>query len=75
MAKFVDGKWVHRWETIRPRNEALDCFVGALAALRISQQRFGVNLDVLALEPAPGGDAANSDDERPRAKSSFWSKP
>lgn len=74
IAKFVDGKWVHRWETIRPRNEGLDCFVGALGALRISQQRFGVNLDLLALEPSPGGDAAISNEERPRAKSSYWKK-
>ena len=38
------------------RNEALDCFVYALAALRISQQRFGLDLDQLErarVEPVP----------------------
>lgn len=74
VTKLVDGKWVHRWDAKGARNEALDCFVGALAALRISQQRFGVNLDVLALEPRPGGDAAATEEQRPRAKSSYWNR-
>lgn len=74
-AAMVKGRRVLRWDSGGRRNEALDCAVYALAALRISQQRFGLDLDALAEQPQPGGDAANSDDERPRAKSSFWSKP
>ncbi|MCE1117458.1 phage terminase large subunit family protein [Pseudomonas sp. NMI795_08] len=74
VTKLVEGKWVHRWDARGARNEALDCFVGALAALRISQQRFGVNLDLLALESQPGGEAAASSDDRPRRKSSYWNK-
>lgn len=42
------GKRVMRWDAGGRRNEALDCFVYALAALRICQQRFGLDLDVLA---------------------------
>lgn len=74
VTKLIEGRWVHRWDARGARNEALDCFVGALAALRISQQRFGVNLDLLALESQPGGEAAASDDDRPRRKSSYWKK-
>jgi phage terminase large subunit GpA-like protein len=52
------GRRVQRWTSGRRRNEALDCFVYALAALRISQERFGLDLEQLALEaqfvPATG---------------------
>ena len=72
--KVTQGKRVLRWDNQGRRNEALDCFVGALAALRISQQRFGLDLDVLAAEPRPGGDAAADNQERPRAKSKFWKR-
>ena len=52
------GRRVQRWTSGRRRNEALDCFVYALAALRISQERFGLDLEQLALEaqfvPASG---------------------
>lgn len=30
------------------RNEALDCFVGSLAAFQVSKQHFGLNMEVLA---------------------------
>lgn len=46
--KVVAGQRVYRWDAKGRRNEALDCFVYALAALRISQQRFGLNLEALA---------------------------
>tara|TARA_R110002073_G_scaffold44656_2_gene123717 strand:- start:68 stop:841 length:774 start_codon:yes stop_codon:yes gene_type:complete len=45
LARISNGRRVYRWESKGKRNEALDCFVYALAALRISQQRFGFNLD------------------------------
>lgn len=45
VAKIERGRRVYRWESDGRRNEALDCFVYAIAALRISQQRFGLNLD------------------------------
>lgn len=74
LRKLVNGMWVHRWDARGRRNEALDCLVGALAALRISQQRFGADLDLLAQQPAPGGDEAVTEDERPRAKSNYWKR-
>ena len=51
--KVTGGKRVLRWDNQGRRNEALDCFVGALAALRISQQRFGLDLDQLDCAEAP----------------------
>lgn len=47
---IVKGRRVQRWDNSRRRNEALDCFVYALAALRISQEKFGLDLDRLAME-------------------------
>ena len=46
--KIEKGKRIYRWTAKGRRNEALDCFVYALAALRISQQRFGLDLQLLA---------------------------
>lgn len=46
--KIEKGRRVYRWDAGGRRNEALDCFVYAIAALRISQQRFGLDLDALA---------------------------
>jgi phage terminase large subunit GpA-like protein len=47
--KFSRGKRVYVYECPKgKRNEALDCRVYALAALRLAQQRFGVDLDQLA---------------------------
>ncbi|WP_405120731.1 phage terminase large subunit family protein [Pseudomonas leptonychotis] len=72
--KIEKGQRVYRWDAGGRRNEALDCFVYALAALRISQQRFGLDLDALADAPQVGGESAADDEERPRAKSNFWKK-
>lgn len=41
------GRRVYRWDAGGRRNEGLDCLVYALAALRISQLRFGIDLDFL----------------------------
>ena len=68
--KIEKGQRVYRWDAGGRRNEALDCFVYALAALRISQQRFGLNLDELTAGPV----IETQEDERPRAKSSYWSR-
>lgn len=46
--KIEKGRRVYRWTAKGRRNEALDCFVYALAALRISQYRFGLDLEMLA---------------------------
>lgn len=46
--KIVQGRRVYRWDAGGRRNEALDCLVYAIAALRISQQRFGLDLEALA---------------------------
>ncbi|KAA0015493.1 phage terminase large subunit family protein [Salinicola corii] len=43
--KIVQGRAVYRWDSGGRRNEGLDCAVLALAALRISQERFGFDLD------------------------------
>lgn len=43
-----DGRIVYRWDAGKKRNEALDCFVYALAALYIALERFGIDLDKLA---------------------------
>lgn len=67
--KISGGRRVPRWDAAKRRNEALDCFVYALAALRISQQRFGLNLDLLQV--AQGGGPPEPD-ERERKKSTFW---
>jgi phage terminase large subunit GpA-like protein len=45
---LAKGRRVLRWDASKKRNEALDCFVYALAALRISQEKFGLDLDLLA---------------------------
>lgn len=47
--KMVRGKRELVWDNEGRRNEALDCFVYALAALRISQTRFGFDLDALEI--------------------------
>lgn len=44
--KVVKGKRMHMWDAKGRRNEALDCCVGALAMLRVAQQRFGVDLSI-----------------------------
>lgn len=46
--KIVNGRRVSRWEAGGRRNEALDCLVGCFAMLRISQQRYGLDLQALA---------------------------
>jgi phage terminase large subunit GpA-like protein len=48
------GRRVLRWDASKRRNESLDCFVYALAALRISQARFGLDLDLLAAQLPSG---------------------
>ncbi|MBD9616760.1 phage terminase large subunit family protein [Pseudomonas sp. PDM07] len=47
---LAKGRRVLRWDASKKRNEALDCFVYALAALRISQEKFGLDLERLAME-------------------------
>lgn len=45
---MAKGRRVLRWDASKRRNEALDCFVYALAAVRISREKFGLNLELLA---------------------------
>lgn len=54
--RMVKGRRVYRWDAKGRRNEALDCLVYAIAALRISQQRFGLDLDQLDCAEAPAAD-------------------
>lgn len=44
--KIVKGRRIHTWDAKGRRNEALDCFVIALAMLRIAQQHFGLDLSI-----------------------------
>lgn len=63
------GRRVLRWDASKRRNEALDCFVYALAALRISQEKFGLDLELLAKQ-LPGshqGFAPDPEDGEPDA--------
>lgn len=55
--KLINGKVVYRWDNQKRRNEALDCLVYGLAALRISISRFQVDLGVLAKARAAAGSA------------------
>lgn len=71
-AAISKGKRVMRWDSGGRRNEALDCFVYALAALRICQQRFGLDLDLL-VAAVTGGNEPDVE-ERPRKRSSHWNK-
>ncbi|MFG5864413.1 phage terminase large subunit family protein [Metapseudomonas sp. CR1201] len=51
--KIEKGQRVYRWDAKGRRNEALDCAVGALAMLRVAQQRFGLVLDSPPQEAPP----------------------
>lgn len=70
----IKGRRVFRWDASKKRNEALDNFVYVLAALRISQQRFGLDLDELAkglpqvhAQPNDEPDDEQSEIEQPQA--------
>lgn len=55
-ATISQGRRVYRWRAGGKRNEGLDCLVYALAALRISQTRFGLNLELIekpGTQPGP----------------------
>ncbi|EJD4811232.1 phage terminase large subunit family protein, partial [Escherichia coli] len=45
--KWVDDRKKILWDSKKRRNEALDCFVYALAALRISISRWQLDLSAL----------------------------
>jgi phage terminase large subunit GpA-like protein len=53
--KFTRGHAYFEWHATRPRVEALDCRVYALAAVRIAQQHFGLKLvrEIEAPRPPP----------------------
>lgn len=50
--RILNGRKVYRWDAGGRRNEGLDCLVGVFAMLRISQQRFGLDLQLLADQAA-----------------------
>lgn len=65
-AVMVKGQRVMRWDSGGRRNEGLDCFVYALAALRISQMRFGLDLDALdKAKPVQAEVVARKQNENP----------
>ncbi|UCX03565.1 phage terminase large subunit family protein [Shewanella glacialimarina] len=63
-----DGRIVYRWEAGGRRNEALDCFVYAMAALYIAIDRFGINLESLSKVITNKHDNPSSTDESPQPK-------
>lgn len=70
--KIHKGKSVLVWDNEKRRNEALDCLVYALAALRISQTRFGFDLEALEaarLSAAKPVEAVVVKRERPKKQS------
>lgn len=52
--KWVKGGWRYVWDSKSRRNEAWDCSVYSLAAIRIAQQHMGLKLDHL-VQKAPRG--------------------
>ncbi|WP_368750170.1 phage terminase large subunit family protein [Klebsiella aerogenes] len=54
LPKLVNGRVVFRWSSQGRRNEALDCHIYALAALRFSVSRFQVDLRALTEAMKPG---------------------
>ncbi|MCY1452448.1 hypothetical protein D9M71_693680 [compost metagenome] len=68
MPKIVKGQRVYRWDAKGRRNEALDCLVYAIAALRISQQRFGLDLEAIACAEARPVDGEVIAKASPKAK-------
>ncbi|MBF0448701.1 MAG: phage terminase large subunit family protein [Magnetococcales bacterium] len=48
VAKWIKGGWRHIWDSFQRRNEAWDCSVYSLAAVRIAQQHMGLNFEDLA---------------------------
>lgn len=63
--KFEKGKIISRWKKIRERNEALDCFVYATAAMEIMNPNF----EYLAEYYANGGAVQHvSNIEKPRSR-------
>ena len=75
---MVKGKREMRWDSAGRRNEALDCLVYALAALRISQTRFGFDLEALerarlaAKQDEPIAKAPPPKPEKAEAVTSNW---
>lgn len=59
--RYEKGKLRRLWDNKKRRNEALDCFVYAYAALRLSMQKWQLDLDVLAASRA-GNSAGNGSD-------------
>ncbi len=58
------GKVVYRWDAGKRRNEALDCYVYALAAINIAISRFGIDLEKLSKTLIATGES-DSDDVPP----------
>jgi phage terminase large subunit GpA-like protein len=63
-----DGRIVYRWDAGGRRNEALDCFVYAMAALYIAIDRFGINLEALSKVVTNKDDNPSLTDESPQPK-------
>lgn len=71
--KVSRGREVFVWDSGGRRNEAWDCSVYSLVAMRIARQKFGIDLDQGPTEPPP--QAAQQEDQprkKRRRKSSFW---
>ncbi|WP_175404604.1 terminase gpA endonuclease subunit, partial [Endozoicomonas atrinae] len=67
LKKFKLGVPYFTWDAKNRRNEALDCRVYSLAAVRILQQHRGINLERLA-SSRPSPDAPVEEDEQEEAQ-------
>ncbi len=68
--KLVKGRWVIGWDAGGRRNEPFDTSVYNLAAIRVCQENFGVNLSELEHETLYT--AAAGKEESTRRASSYW---
>lgn len=70
--KYKNGVAYFVWDAGKRRNEALDCRVYSLAAVRVLQQHMGLDLDRDEEETEAEETADAPKRERVRRKSSFW---
>ena len=70
MKKYKNGVPYFQWDAKKKRNEALDCRVYSLTAIRILQQHRGINLERLAEQrPSPEAIAHLQDAEKKESSS------
>lgn len=69
--KYSRGQELFIWDAGGRRNEAWDCSVLSLVAVRIAQQKFGLDLNQGARKPPEQGEIVNRHRKR-RRESTYW---